>query len=85
MDARRIDLLQQMPLFGGMSAATLDLLAGDAQPVDLPAGGYFFREGEAGEHLYVLESGRVAARGPAHMANSCCANWGPATASARWR
>ena len=59
MDARRIDLLQQMPLFGGLSASTLELLAGDAQPVDVPAGGYFFRQGEAGEHLFVLESGRV--------------------------
>ena len=59
MDARRIDLLQQMPLFGGMSAATLELLAGDAHPVEMPAGGFFFREGEAGEHLFVLESGRV--------------------------
>lgn len=49
-----------MPLFGGLAAATLQLLAGDAHPVALAAGHDFFRQGEPGDSLFVLESGRVA-------------------------
>lgn len=55
----RIALLQSMPLFGGMSADTLELLAGDARALDVAAGGWFFQQGEPGESLFVLEFGQV--------------------------
>ena len=59
VDSTRIALLQNMPLFGGLSAATLELLAGNARALDVAAGDWFFRQGEPGESLFVLESGQV--------------------------
>ena len=62
MEAQRIALLQQMPIFGALSAATLNLLLDATERVHVPAGDCFFREGDLGDVLYVLESGRVAVR-----------------------
>ena len=62
MEAARIALLQQMPIFGALSASTLELLLDATEEVRVPAKGYFFREGERGDELFVLESGRVAVR-----------------------
>ncbi len=56
---KRIGLLTSMPVFGGLSPATMELITAGAEPVTVPPGGHFFREGEKSQTMYVLESGRV--------------------------
>ena len=63
MEAQRIALLQQMPIFGALSAATLNLLLDATERVHVPAGDCFVREGDLGDVLLVLESGRVVGLG----------------------
>lgn len=53
-------MLQQMPIFGGIGEDALQLLIGLARTVELPRGAFFFREGEVGDSMFVLESGEVA-------------------------
>jgi CRP/FNR family transcriptional regulator, cyclic AMP receptor protein len=60
MDDRRIQLLQCTPIFGAIQARTLEELLGSTVNVQVPAGAHFFREGEAANAMFVLESGRVA-------------------------
>lgn len=55
----RIELLASMPVFGGMNAATIQLLTGLAEPLALAAGEHFFREGENSQTMYVLRAGEV--------------------------
>lgn len=62
MDARRIALLQQVPLFGGIREDVLAFLLGVCRDASLPKGAFFFREGEPGESMFMLESGRVEVR-----------------------
>ncbi|MDM0112847.1 Crp/Fnr family transcriptional regulator [Variovorax sp. J22R133] len=62
MQAMQIELLQQMPIFGAVSESTLEFLLAPAQVFDVPAGQYFFREGDAASGMFVLEHGRVAVR-----------------------
>ena len=59
MVATPVELLQQMPIFGGVKPQALQVLLGSGRRVDVPAGGYFFREQEPAQALYVLEAGRV--------------------------
>lgn len=59
MDDARIARLQQTPVFGGLSAHSLERLIAASQTVGLPAGSLFMREGELGDKVYVLEQGRV--------------------------
>ena len=54
-----VERLQQMPIFGGVRPSALEALVGAGRRVDVPAGGYFFREQEPAQGLYVLEAGRV--------------------------
>lgn len=56
-----IELLQQMPIFGGLPADALELLLADATTLSVPAQDYFFREGDPATGMYVLERGRVSA------------------------
>ena len=57
MDARQIELLQRMPIFGALSAQSLHLLVEKARHLEVPAGVAFFREGDAARSMYVIESG----------------------------
>ena len=57
--SREMSLLQEMPVFGGMREDTLDFLLDMAGHVCLPAGGYFYREGDPASSLFVLASGKV--------------------------
>lgn len=59
MEDRRIQLLQRMPIFGAIQPKTLEVLLGETTGVQVPAGEYFFREGETAEAMFVLERGRV--------------------------
>lgn len=56
----RIELLQAMPLFGGIAEETLTFLLGLCSEVSIAAGEYFFREGDEAQSMYVLEEGRGA-------------------------
>lgn len=55
----RLELLADMPAFGGINAATLELVASLAKPVEVSAGEHFFREGDESQAMYVLQSGQV--------------------------
>ena len=60
MHTKHIELLQQMPIFGGLPAEALDLLLEDARSVTMPAQDYFFREGDPAVSMFVLERGSVS-------------------------
>ena len=53
------DLLGNLPLFAGLSAATLAELTQRADDVLLEAGSYLFHEGDPSDSLYVVRSGRL--------------------------
>ena len=52
-------LLQQIPLFSGFDARSLDRLAARCGARDYPAGHLLFTAGEPCRGLYIVESGRV--------------------------
>jgi CRP/FNR family cyclic AMP-dependent transcriptional regulator len=60
MTTTRVDLLQQMPVFGAVRPDALQLLLEGARLVRVAAGDYFFREQDPAQGMFVLESGRVA-------------------------
>lgn len=62
VDERRLEMLQRMPVFGAIRAEVLGWLLGRTRNRSVPAGAYFFREGEPAESMYVLEHGRVSVR-----------------------
>lgn len=57
MQDARIELLQQMPIFGGVHARTLDFLLGFCPIVSVPGHAFFFRENDQGDSMFVLEAG----------------------------
>lgn len=59
MSQSRLRLLQDMPIFGGISEPTLQFLLGLAPIVSIPKGEYFFREGDEAASMFVLETGKV--------------------------
>ncbi|HEY2255630.1 MAG TPA: cyclic nucleotide-binding domain-containing protein, partial [Variovorax sp.] len=59
MHTARIELLQQMPVFGAVTAQTIEFLLAAAPVLALPRGAYFFHEGDPPKGMFVLESGRV--------------------------
>jgi CRP/FNR family transcriptional regulator, cyclic AMP receptor protein len=59
MIAERIELLQQMPIFGAVREEALRFLLEPARAVRVAAGAYFFREQDPAQCMYVIESGRV--------------------------
>jgi CRP-like cAMP-binding protein len=60
MQAMRMELLQQMPIFGGIDESALRLLLEPVPSISVAAGQFFFRERDPAECMYVLQSGRVA-------------------------
>lgn len=60
MHIAQIELLQRMPVFGGLREAALRQLLDKAATVHKAGGEAFFLEGDAADAMYVLESGRVA-------------------------
>jgi CRP-like cAMP-binding protein len=59
LHAIRIELLQQMPIFGGIEEAALRLLLEPVPSITVAAGQFFFRERDPADCMYVLESGQV--------------------------
>jgi hypothetical protein len=68
-----IDLLHAVSMFSVLPLPAIEQLARGLEPVDVAAGHYVFRQGDVGNHYYVIESGeaevigdgqRVATLGP---------------------
>ena len=59
MTNKRIEMLRNMPVFGGLKTESLELLVRESNEVIAREGDFFFREGEPGDSLYVLEAGTV--------------------------
>ena len=59
MPEARIDLLQRMPVFGGVRADILQFLLGVCPIVSVPAKEYFFREHDQADSMFVLEAGKA--------------------------
>jgi CRP/FNR family transcriptional regulator, cyclic AMP receptor protein len=59
MQATRIELLQRMPIFGAIREDVLRSLLDQARVLAVAAGGYFFREGDDAQGMFVLEAGRA--------------------------
>ena len=60
MQKARIELLQQMPIFGGIRADILQFLLALCPTVSVPKNDFFFREHDQGDAMFVLEAGKVA-------------------------
>jgi CRP/FNR family cyclic AMP-dependent transcriptional regulator len=55
----RIDLLQSMPLFGGVDANTVRTLLAVCPVVSVAANDFFFREYDEADAMFVLEFGKA--------------------------
>jgi CRP/FNR family cyclic AMP-dependent transcriptional regulator len=55
----RPEFLQRMPIFGAIRADALQVLLDQARTVEVPAGGFFFRDGDPANSMFVLETGRA--------------------------
>jgi len=60
MQPSRIEALQAMPIFGGIRDDILQFLLDASEVIAVPKGECFFRENDAADALYVLETGEVA-------------------------
>jgi CRP/FNR family transcriptional regulator, cyclic AMP receptor protein len=60
MQDARIELLQRMPIFGGIHTDTLQFLLAFCPIVSVAAKDFFFRELEDGDSMFVLEQGKCA-------------------------
>jgi CRP-like cAMP-binding protein len=60
MQDARIELLQRMPIFGGIRTEILRFLLAQCPIVSTPANEFFFREHDQGDSMFVLEMGKVA-------------------------
>ena len=60
MHEARIELLQRMPIFGGIRTEVLHFLLRLCPIVSIPANDFFFREHDQGDSLFVLETGKAA-------------------------
>jgi CRP/FNR family cyclic AMP-dependent transcriptional regulator len=71
MREARIELLQRMPVFGGIRADVLQTLLDLCPVVSMPANEYFFREHDQADSMFVIERGKVAVlknwRGQEHL------------------
>jgi CRP-like cAMP-binding protein len=56
----RLRMLQEMPVFGGVSEVTLELILNQAKIVEVAKGGCFFHQGDLDNSIYIIERGRVA-------------------------
>ena len=60
MQQARIELLQRMPIFGGVRANILEFLLRLCPVESVPTNEFFFREGDQADSMFVLESGKAA-------------------------
>jgi CRP/FNR family cyclic AMP-dependent transcriptional regulator len=71
MDQAHIELLQRMAIFGGIRTDILEFLLGFCPVLRVPKNEFFFQEDDAGDTLFVLETGEAAVlkcwRGQNHL------------------
>jgi len=60
MHGARIELLQRMPVFGGIRTEVLQFLLTLCPIASVAANEFFFREGDNGDSMFVLEMGKAA-------------------------
>jgi CRP/FNR family transcriptional regulator, cyclic AMP receptor protein len=60
MQKARVELLQRMPIFGGIRADVLDFLLGLCPIACVPANEHFFHEHDQADSMFVIEAGKVA-------------------------
>lgn len=60
MQEARIELLQRMPIFGGIKTDVLQFLLGLCPIVTMSMNEFFFREDDQGDSMFVLENGKAA-------------------------
>jgi CRP/FNR family cyclic AMP-dependent transcriptional regulator len=60
MEEARIELLQRMPIFGGIRADILQFLLGLCPIVSVPTNEFFFRENDQADSMFVLEIGKAS-------------------------
>ena len=60
MQEARIELLQRMPIFGGIHSDTLQFLLAFCPIISVPTNEFFFREHDQADSMFVLEAGKVA-------------------------
>lgn len=60
MHDAQVELLQRMPIFGGVRKETLMFLLGFCPRIEIAQGDFVFREHDMGDCLFVLEAGRAA-------------------------
>ena len=60
MQEARIELLQRMPIFGGIRTEILQFLLALCPIVSVPTNEFFFREHDQGDSMFVLEMGKAA-------------------------
>jgi CRP-like cAMP-binding protein len=60
MPSERVELLKNMPIFGGLSADALGLILELSRSVVVPEGDFFFRQGDEGKSAFILERGQVS-------------------------
>ncbi|MDE2130698.1 MAG: cyclic nucleotide-binding domain-containing protein [Betaproteobacteria bacterium] len=59
MHPNRLELLQRMPIFGGIREEALAVLLQRARVAVVPTADYFFRENDPAQSMFVLEAGSV--------------------------
>lgn len=60
MEKGHLELLQGMPIFGGIREDILEFLLDCCKKTYVKKNSFFFREDDPGKSLFVLESGKVA-------------------------
>lgn len=58
-ESEKIELLQRMPVFGGIRSDTLEFLLQRTGNVAVDSDGFFYHEGDSANSLFVLLSGKV--------------------------
>jgi len=72
-----VDSLRAIPLFSSCPAEGLASIAAALEPVEAGPGDVIFREGDAGEELYIIASGQVRAVSDAETEKVVFAHMGP--------
>ena len=60
MQETRIELLQRMPVFGGIRTDILQFLLGLCPAVSVSTNEFFFRKHDQADSMFVLEAGKAA-------------------------
>jgi CRP-like cAMP-binding protein len=68
--SNKIDILNKVPLFSGLSKRAMNEIAKIADEIDLPAGKELIREGDPGRQFFVLLDGEAEVRRKGRKVNT---------------